>query len=75
MNMTDRAQNTKPGPLSSERTYYSADEFGAVTGFSGYTIRRFCRDGILEHIRLGKNIRIPVTQLDRLSKGGRRNAN
>jgi excisionase family DNA binding protein len=41
----------------------TADEFAERYGCSPRTVQRWCRDGILKPVRIGRLVRIPESQL------------
>lgn len=40
-------------------------EFARLVGMSEASVRQACRDGLIEHFRIGLRIRIPETEVER----------
>lgn len=49
------------------RQYYSSQELGQMFALSHFTIRRLVAEGKIAGIRVGNSIRIPASEVDRLT--------
>lgn len=45
-------------------------ELAAALGLKDQTVMKFCREGRIEHIRVGKLYRIPATEFERVLREG-----
>ena len=50
------------------------DEAGESLGLSGKTIRKWANERRIASVKLGKALRIPAEEIDRLLRDGRREA-
>ncbi|WP_407947782.1 helix-turn-helix domain-containing protein [Pontiella desulfatans] len=58
------AANASSGDSNSTtENLLTADEFAARYGCSARTVQRWCREGILQPVRIGRLVRIPSSQL------------
>lgn len=59
---------TEQTPLPAGR-FYSLKEAAAVLGVNPSTISRQCAAGTFPHVRIGRTVRIPVAEVERLERG------
>lgn len=49
--------------ILNNRSLLTAKEFGKLTGISEVTVRRHCYDGTIKSRKIGRSLRIPVSEL------------
>jgi len=54
-----------------KREYVTVAAFAKEFSYNPFTVRRWCRDGVIEAVRApsGRNWRIRVTEIDRVRRG------
>lgn len=52
------------------RTMRTPQELAAALGLKDQTVMKFCREGRIDHIRVGRLYRIPATEFDRVLREG-----
>jgi excisionase family DNA binding protein len=58
----------KPQVPPLERVFFRISEFAEATSLSYHYVRKLCEQGLLAHVRLGRRILIPATELTRLQE-------
>jgi len=54
--------------MNRKEEFYTVKEFAEIMKLSPKTIRSMCFDGKIRGIKLGREYRIPVEEIDRLKK-------
>lgn len=52
-----------------DRRFYTLAEAAAILGIDPSTLSRQCSAGTFPHVRIGRTVRIPVAELERLERG------
>ncbi len=58
--------NVDKNTILQNRTTLTAREFGKLNDLSELTVRRHCYSGLIKSIKIGRALRIPVSELQRL---------
>lgn len=61
-------ENSDSAPSIDPR-FYTLREAAAILAVHPSTISRACADGKFPHVRIGKSVRIPVAEVERLEAG------
>ena len=56
-------------PTMPDARFYSLKEAAAVLRISPATLSRQCAAGIFPHVRIGRTLRIPIAEVERLEAG------
>lgn len=54
---------------ASPARFYTLGEAAAILNVNPSTISRQCAAGLFPHVRIGRTIRIPIAEVDRLERG------
>ena len=54
----------------SKKTLYTIEEMAKEKNISGYTIRHWCKTGVLKHLKSGNRYYVTLPALDALIDGG-----
>lgn len=57
----------EPAPVSETPRLWTVDEFARLWGRSTKTVRRWIREGKVDVVRLGGTVRIPNSEVERLT--------
>ena len=49
--------------------FYTLKEAAEVLGVNPSTLSRQCAAGLFPHVRIGRSVRIPIAEVDRLERG------
>lgn len=55
--------------MSTETRFYTLKEAAAILNVNPSTISRQCAAGTFPHVRIGRTVRIPVAEVERLERG------
>lgn len=63
--------NTNDEPMAPETRarFYTLKEAAEVLGVNPSTLSRQCAAGQFPHVRIGRSVRIPIAEVDRLERG------
>ncbi len=63
--------NTNDDTLTPESRarFYTLKEAAEVLGVNPSTLSRQCAAGLFPHVRIGRSVRIPIAEVDRLERG------
>ena len=53
----------------SRSRFYTLKEAAEVLGVNPSTLSRQCAAGLFPHVRIGRSVRIPIAEVDRLERG------
>ena len=56
-------------PPEARTRFYTLKEAAEVLGVNPSTLSRQCKAGQFPHVRIGRSVRIPIAEVDRLERG------
>ena len=56
-------------PPAAAARFYTLKEAAEVLGVNPSTLSRQCKAGQFPHVRIGRSVRIPIAEVDRLERG------
>ena len=61
--------NDESMPPEARARFYTLKEAAEVLGVNPSTLSRQCKAGQFPHVRIGRSVRIPIAEVDRLERG------
>lgn len=61
--------NTEQQGLTPDPRFYTLAEAASILRVNPSTLSRQCASGIFPHVRVGRTLRIPVAEVERLERG------
>lgn len=61
--------NEETLPPDARARFYTLKAAAEILGVNASTLSRQCAAGLFPHVRIGRSVRIPIAEVDRLERG------